>query len=233
MLISIVLITFLSCVRGIYCELGYPKTRRFFLDNEVCYGHAEKIDGRCMANIQSCPANRNDLDLRVLRQILCGFTFSPEIQPVPTRINIDSMSSSQRQNKQYRIKWNDIPPHHPGTFSFLATLHAEDGTFLCSGALIAPDIILTSAQCAQLTRRVRFGEHHLNISVPFERVNEFEVASFEIHPQFNGETFENDIAIVRLARNVDVHLHHPIMIPIKRIDEYHLEGKTTLICLNY
>lgn len=82
---------------------------------------------------------------------------------------------------------------------WMAQIINKDG-FFCAGSLIAKDWVLTAAQCV-------FDEKSQNLQVIINRPNlksrqgeTIAVASVVVHPQFNRNTLENDIALLKLSQ---------------------------------
>lgn len=74
---------------------------------------------------------------------------------------------------------------------------------------------------------VRFGEQHLNINPPFHKVYEYDVESVEVNQYYEAETYQNDIAILRLVHTVPICLFPPVLIPRKFeywLDYDHIAG---------
>jgi len=56
--------------------------------------------------------------------------------------------------------------------------------------------------------KVRFGEWNAqDDSEPYKNV-EIEVARVDIHPNFNAENLQNDVAIIKLAQPIDTSAPH-------------------------
>lgn len=70
----------------------------------------------------------------------------------------------------------------------------------CAGTLIAPRWILTAGHCVRNFLRVRLNEHDL--SAVDGRELEMTVQKMFLHPRFNHQTVDNDIALLRLPRGV-------------------------------
>ncbi|XP_063371496.1 transmembrane protease serine 9-like [Cydia amplana] len=116
-------------------------------------------------------------------------------------------------------------PAAPGEFPWLGALR-KDGKFICGATVVAVDHLLTASHCVQGVEASR-----LNVLVGEYDVNESQSEGFRVahvlqHPDFNGYTYDNDIAVLRLAEPLPDHLFRPACLPE---DGDHLIGADAVV----
>ncbi|KAJ0177950.1 hypothetical protein K1T71_006823 [Dendrolimus kikuchii] len=100
----------------------------------------------------------------------------------------------------------------PGEFPWLAALK-RDGSVICGATVVSRDHLITATHCVngiEATRlSVLVGEYDVNNS----RSDGFEVTHVVQHPDFNKFTYDNDIAVLRIAEPLPDSLYRPACLP--------------------
>ncbi|KAK7057018.1 CLIP domain-containing serine protease, partial [Halocaridina rubra] len=145
---------------------------------------------------------------------------SPPVQPAqpihqqPASTNIDCGVSAKTST---RIVGGTptTPGEHPWIVSILRS--GINPNQYCGGALLSERHVLTAAHCIASFDRssiwVRLGEYDFNRRDDSPHV-ERRIAAFNLHPNFNSRTFENDIAVLILESPVQYNdFIRPICLP--------------------
>ncbi|ODN00518.1 Serine protease 44 [Orchesella cincta] len=95
-----------------------------------------------------------------------------------------------------------------GAYPWMAVILGKGNNYVGAGALISPNFVLTAAHKIKswkpgATMKVRLGEWNAKEDdEPYKNV-EVPIESVLIHPGFNIDNLQNDIALVKLAKPVD------------------------------
>ncbi|CAG4964493.1 unnamed protein product [Colias eurytheme] len=114
----------------------------------------------------------------------------------------------------------------PGEFPWLAAL-MRDGKQICGATVVARDHLITATHCifeVEASRlSVLVGEYDVNNS----RSDGFPVSQVLQHPDFNRYTYDNDIAVLRLAEPLPDSLYRPACLPDE--DDDYLDGGDAIV----
>uniref|UniRef100_UPI00358E5AB0 coagulation factor X-like isoform X1 n=1 Tax=Myxine glutinosa TaxID=7769 RepID=UPI00358E5AB0 len=104
-----------------------------------------------------------------------------------------------------RIVGGSICP--PGQCPWQVLLLNQNGYTFCAGTLLSDLWVLTAAHCVLHTPRitVRIGEHDLRRSEGWEQ--QVTVRRSIRHPDFDPDTYDNDITLLRLAKPIKLNFH--------------------------
>ena len=89
----------------------------------------------------------------------------------------------------------------PGRYAYMVALY-HDSSFLCGGTLIAPDIVLTAAQCINFPIGPFFASirtRPYRLQNPVAESERFRLEWTIIHPEYDPSLYRNDVAIVKLS----------------------------------
>ncbi|XP_063698233.1 uncharacterized protein LOC134829167 [Culicoides brevitarsis] len=157
---------------------------------------------------QQCPPNT----------VCCRRPYKPA--PFPTRIGQQNgqfslpqcgVKSSQGINGRIKTPIYTNGNTEFGEYPWQAAIlkkDARESVYVCGGTLIDQKHILTAAHCVSQLHphelRIRLGEWDVNHDVEFYPFVERDAAQIIIHPQYYAGTLENDIAIIKFDRPVDM-----------------------------
>jgi len=98
----------------------------------------------------------------------------------------------------------------------------KDNSTICSGSLINDNYIVTTANCVcndntVFTKSVSVQlNKNYGCSVEESDAVQIDVTKITCHPMYNPETFENNIALLKLATTLDTTKFEPICLPTDR-----------------
>ncbi|GAB0100485.1 uncharacterized protein DMENIID0001_165330 [Sergentomyia squamirostris] len=99
----------------------------------------------------------------------------------------------------------------PGDFPWHVAIYHQEGrqrSYKCGGTIINKNSVLTAAHCvtegtSTMTAEriiVQVGKYHLNVAD--DSAKEFRVLSVQAHPEYDTSLLRNDIALLRLSREI-------------------------------
>ncbi|XP_053973147.1 chymotrypsin-1-like [Hylaeus volcanicus] len=93
---------------------------------------------------------------------------------------------------------NDAPV---GKFPYQVSLQ-YNGNHFCGGSIISSRYILTAAHCVKGVPDIRRATVHVGINLLSQSGAVYNVESGVAHPNYNDRTISNDVAVIRVNRNI-------------------------------
>jgi len=111
-----------------------------------------------------------------------------------------------------------------GSHPWAVSLEQESGAYFCGGSIISNKYIVTAAHCVTKGQRVwvHIGDHDKTTS---SETNSIRIeGKAKPHPKYNGDNYENDVAIVKLDEEINFKDFSGTVAPVclarKRADSY-------------
>ncbi|XP_033210972.1 coagulation factor X isoform X3 [Belonocnema kinseyi] len=105
-------------------------------------------------------------------------------------------NQSKRSRLSYFTRIIGGRPAAPGSWPWQVAILNRFREAFCGGTLVSPRWVLTAAHCIRKRLFVRIGEHDLTVKEGTEL--ELRVDSMMIHPEYDADTVDNDVALLRL-----------------------------------
>ncbi|KAM0728427.1 Serine protease 1 [Formica fusca] len=121
-------------------------------------------------------------------------SFAPEKNSNTWKCGVANSHKSARLSYFMRIIGGR--PTTPGSWPWQVAVLNRFREAFCGGTLVSPQWVLTAAHCIRKRLYVRIGEHDLTVKEGTEL--ELRVDSVTIHPEYDADTVDNDVALLRL-----------------------------------
>ncbi|CAH0546523.1 unnamed protein product [Brassicogethes aeneus] len=129
-----------------------------------------------------------------------GVSLAFGVQDISDRKTLGAIDRSLPTPRQLKIIGGDEAKPH--SFPFMVGLIINSNSF-CGGTLISENYVLTGAHCAVVIKTVHvlLGAHNISAEEPTQVTIKGEKVT--VHPKFDIETFQNDIALIKLSQPVN------------------------------
>lgn len=182
---------------GTDCEKWYSGRSRYTKDDDR-YEHspvavAEKSNGNGSANSSNAKGQKKTKDeSEVETQPECGVSASGN----------GGVGSSGVSNLSYNLQLRIIGGREatPGRWPWQVAILNRFKEAFCGGTLIGARWVLTAAHCLRKRLNVRIGEYDLVEHDGTEM--DFQVEEVFVHPDYDPETVDNDVALLRLPEAI-------------------------------
>ncbi|XP_050035684.2 uncharacterized protein mas [Dermacentor andersoni] len=130
--------------------------------------------------------------------------------PRPSTCGVKGVGSGSGPDRRHAARITGGKDSLPGEWCWQAALINSQNQYLCGGALIGTQWVLTAAHCVtSLVRNgepvfVRVGDHDLGSERAHPGAQTRRVATTYIHHNHNGQTLDNDIALLKLQGGVEL-----------------------------
>ncbi|XP_075749600.1 uncharacterized protein LOC119172815 [Rhipicephalus microplus] len=130
--------------------------------------------------------------------------------PRPSTCGVKGGGSGSAPDRRHAARITGGKDSVPGEWCWQAALINSQNQYLCGGALIGTQWVLTAAHCVtSLVRNgepvfVRVGDHDLGSERAHPGAQTRRVATTYIHHNHNGQTLDNDIALLKLQGAVQL-----------------------------
>ena len=104
------------------------------------------------------------------------------------------------------VNGEEATPHE---FPWIITMQYPDGYWFCGGAILTEDYVVTAAHCVEDMKpseaRIRIGDHDNDDpnDTLYNKKQSLEIQKIIMHSKYDPESFNNDIALLKLATKID------------------------------
>ncbi|XP_044763875.1 clotting factor C-like [Coccinella septempunctata] len=156
----------------------------------------------------------------------------PDIM-TPSRENLNDICGTVIARPKPLITHGEVT--HEGEFPWHAAIYHSKGVnlvYICGASLINKEYLLTAAHCVTKPRTetpskigsmvIYLGKHYLK-EWSTKGIQDRRVSKLIVHPEFESETFKNDIAIIKLSEPITVTNYvRPVCLWEDQVDLHHV-----------